>query len=37
MLDDVRRVKHQTPEIKINSNQDFNNASEDDIKLYFRS
>ena len=34
---DVRRVEHQTIEMKINTNQVFNNASEDDVKLYFRS
>ena len=34
---DVRRVEHQTPEMKINKNQDSNNAPEDDIKLYFPS
>ena len=33
----MSRVEHQTPEIKINKNQNFNIASEDDIKLYFRS
>ena len=37
LIDDVRRVEHQTPEMKINENQDYNNAPEDDIKLYFRS
>ena len=37
LTDDVRRVEHQTPELKINNNQHFNNAPEDDIKLYFRS
>ena len=31
LTDDVRRVEQQTPEMKINKNQDFNNASEDDI------
>ena len=37
LTSDVRRVEHQTPEIKINRNEYFNNASEDDIKLYFSS
>ena len=37
LTNDVRRVDHQTPEIKINKNPDFNNAPEDDIKLYFCS
>ena len=37
LSNDVRRVEHQTPDIKINTNQDINNSSEDDIKLYFRS
>ena len=37
LTDDVRRVEHQTPEIKINKNQDSNNAPDDDIKLYFGS
>ena len=31
MLDELK-----TPEMKINKNQDFNNITEDDIKLYFR-
>ena len=35
--DDVRRIEHQTPEIKINKNLDSNNAPEDDIKLYLSS
>ena len=37
VTNDVRRVEHQTPEIKINTNQDINNSTEDDIKLYCRS
>ena len=32
----MSRVEHQTPEIEINKNQNFNTSSEDDIKLYFR-
>ena len=36
LTDDVRRVEHHTPEMKINKNQHFNNAPED-IKLYFWS
>ena len=35
LTDDV--TEHQAPEIKINKNLDFNNASKDDIKLYFCS
>ena len=37
LTNDVRWVGHQTPEMKINKNQHFNNAPEVDIKLYFRS
>ena len=37
LTNDARRVEHQTPEMKIKKNQDFNNALKDDIKLYFRS